>query len=93
MKKSKSLIATRKERTDTGERKNKKRKDEEEIEKKKIEDKEHTSALSGEDISVKSELEDAEKKKEEEEEKRISKEYDVYYDTFIAAVKGSRLYN
>lgn len=32
-------------------------------------------------------------KKDEEEETRISDEYDTYYDTFIAAVKGSRLYN
>ena len=93
IKNSKSLIANRKERDYTGERKNKKRKEEEHSKKNDEDDKEETPASKNEDKLKEKEIENAAKKNEEEDEMRISSEYDAYYDTFIAAVKGSRLYN
>lgn len=86
IKNSKSLIATRRTSDDSIIRKNKKRKDEELLEKDKMSE-------------VKESVMEDEKGKEdvanekEEEEMRVSREYDVYYDTFIAAIKASRLYN
>ena len=92
IKNSKSLIATNEKRDDTGERKNRKRKDEEHT-KKNDEDHKGTPASEDEVVFKEMEVEDAAKKQKEEEEMKTSHEYDTYYDTFIAAVKGSRLYN
>ena len=90
IKNSKSLIATRRASDDTMVRKNKERKDEE------LTEKEQMHGLKGNaDMEEEKGKEDVAKvtEKEEEEEIRVSREYDVYYDTFIAAIKGSRLYN
>jgi hypothetical protein len=89
IKNSKSLIATRRASDDTMVRKNKKRKDEEQVE----EDEIYGVKGSGDIGEEKGKEDVAKAEKEEEEEMRVSREYDVYYDTYIAAIKGSRLYN
>lgn len=88
IKNSKSLIATRRTSDGTMIRKNKKRKDEELVEKERTHEGKESSDMGDEKGK-----EDVVNEKEEEEEMRVSREYDVYYDTFIAAIKGSRLYN
>lgn len=88
IKNSKSLIATRRASDDTMIRKNKKRKDEELVEKEKMHGVKGNADM--EDVQGKK---DGVNEKEEEKEMRVSREYDVYYDTFITAIKGSRLYN
>jgi hypothetical protein len=88
IKNSKSLIATRRANDDTMVRKNKKGKDEELVEKDKMHGVKGKSDMEDEQGK-----EDGVNEKEEEEEMRVSREYDVYYDTFMAAIKGSRLYN
>lgn len=98
IKNSKSLIANRTERLDTGTRKNKKRKDQEEEQMKsdKMDDIGQTAVSECGNVLKEKEIEEydeVKEKKDEEKEIRISNEYDTYYDTFISAVKGSRLYN
>jgi hypothetical protein len=89
IKNSKSLIASRRTSDDAIVRKDKNRKDEELVEKDKI----HGVKESADMEEEKGKENVAKAEKEEEEEMRVSREYDVYYDTFIAAIKGSRLYN
>ena len=98
IKNSKSLIADRTERLDTGTRKNKKRKDQEEEQMKneKMDDIGQTAVSEYGNVLIEKEIEEddeVKEKKDGEEEIRISNEYDAYYDTFISAVKVSRLYN
>lgn len=98
IKNSKALIATRKERLDAGVRKNKKRKDQEQEQMKsdRMDDIGQSAVAECDNILEENQIEkdiEEREKMEEEEETKISNEYDAYYDTFIAAVKGSRLYN